>query len=227
MTRLEIEAKFREENPEFTTNVITASTLHSWCLAANKEICCKARLIVATDDITAIEDQANYDLTTLSKFYDIDEIPGGGVSYVNDDDNEKRLDKTSKSKLDSEISNWRTANSGTPKQYYRRGKYMYVYPKPDDTITQFNVDYVAKPDDFNDDNIEPYNQLTHLEPFHDAILFYLAWRAKAKVGKGEEAATAMQLYGAYVQWMRKEVGGGKYGPIEFRPSGLPSSGFQR
>lgn len=227
MTRLEIETKFREENPEFTANVITAATLHSWCLAANKEICCKARLIVDTATITAVEDQANYDLTAISKFYDIDEIPGGGVSRVDDDGNEKRLDKTSKSKLDSEISSWRTADSSTPRQYFRRGKYMYVHPAPDDSIVEFNLDVILRPDDFNDDNIEPYNQLAYLSPFHDAILFYLAWRAKAKVGKGEEAATAMSVYGAYLQWMRKEIGGGKYGSIEFRPSGLPSSGFQR
>lgn len=226
MTRLEIETRFREENPEITANVVSAATLHSWCLQGDKEICAKARLIVETDDITAVEDQAHYDLTGLSKFFDIDEYPGGGVSVVTST-TEKRLTKTTKAQLDSEVPNWRLASSGTPKKYFRRGKYMYTYPSPDSTITGFNLDFIQISDDFNNDNILPYNQLSYLEPFHPAMVFYLTWRAKAKVGKPEEASGAKMAYDNYVLWMKKEIGGGKYGSIEFRPTGLPMSGSER
>lgn len=228
MTRLEIEQRFRDENPEVTANVVTAATLHSWCLQGDKEICAKARLIVDTGSITAVEDQENYDVTTLlNKFYDVDELPGGGFSRVDTSGNEKRLDKRSKSELDKLRPNWRTASSGTPKDYFRRGKYIYVSPAPDDSISSFNIDFVAISDDFDNDSKTPYNELTYLEPFHPALVFYLTWRAKAKIGKPEEALAAMNLYNAYVLWMKKEIGGGKYGPIEFKPSGLSSIGFQR
>lgn len=226
MTRAQIITRFREENPEITPNVCSDITLNSWCLVGDKEICAKARLIVNSSSINAVEDQSAYDLTSLNKFFDIDEIPGGGVTRVTST-TEKRLVKLSKSQLDDQVSSWRTAESGTPRFYYRRGKYMYVYPKPDGNIDQFNLDFICISDDFNNDNITPYNQLSYLEPYHPGIIFYLTWRAKAKVGKQDEATNAMNIYNAYVEWMKREIGGGKYGPIEFRPSGLPSSGVYR
>lgn len=227
MTRLEIETRFREENPEITANVVTASTLHSWCLVGDKEICAKARLIVSEGTINSVTDEDSYDLTTLTKFYDIDELPGGGIGRVDTSGTQKRLIKTTKSALDDHKSSWRTATSGTPREYFRRGKYIKLDRPCDSTVDYFNVDFVAISDDFNNDNITPYNQLTYLEAFHPAVVFYLTWRAKAKVGKPEEANNAMQIYNNYVLWMRREVGGGKYGPIEFRPTGLPSMSQQR
>lgn len=227
MTRAQIIQRFRDENPEITANVVSDITLNSWLLVGDKEVCAKARLIVSNGTIASVDDQANYDLTGLTKFMDIDEFPGGGITYVDSNGNEKRIDKTTKAELDSDVSQWRTASSGTPRKYFRRGKYFYVYPSPDSDITEFNVDFVAISDDFNNDSILPYNQLTYLEPFHPALVFYLTMRAKAKVGKPEEAASALAMYGAYIQWMTKTISGGKFGPIEFKPLGLPSNFSQR
>lgn len=228
MTRLEIQQRFRDENPEITVNVVSVTTLNSWCLQGDKEICAKARLIVDTGSIVAIEDQKNYDLSALlNKFYDIDEIPGGGLSTVSTSGIERRVVKSSKSELDANRPSWRTGNSGTPKNYFRRGKYAYVVPAPDSSIASMNVDFVAISDDFNNDNITPYNQLTYLEPFHPAMVFYLTWRAKAKIGKPEEAASTKLAYDNYVLWMKREIGGGKYGAIQLKPEGLPSIGSQR
>lgn len=227
MIRTEIIQRFRDENPEMTANVISDTTLKSWLLVGDKEVCAKARLITETGEIEAVEDEDSYDLTTLTKFFDIDEIPGGGVSRVDSSGNEKRLIKTTKSALDDDRSSWRTASSGTPKEYFRRGKYLKLDRAPDSSIVSFNIDYIAISDDFNSDSIAPYNQLTHLEAFHPALIFYLIWRAKAKVGKPDEAANAFSYYTSYILWMKKEIGGGKYGPIELRPYGLPSSGNQR
>jgi hypothetical protein len=227
MTRTEIIERFRAENPEITANVVPTVTLNSWCLQGDKEICAKARLIVSDGVITSVTGQSQYDLTNLTKFYDIDRIPGDGVNRVDTDGRYKRLDETTRSELSSNSPSWRSASNGTPKKYYRRGKYMNVWPPPDSSIEEFAIDYVAISDDFNSDAIAPYNQLTYLEPFHPGLVFYLTWRAKAKVGKAEEAATSKAAYDMYVLWMRKEIGGGKYGPIQFVPSGLPYSGNQR
>lgn len=227
MTRSEIIQRFRDESPELTANVISNSTLNSWLLVGDKEICAKARLIVDSDSINAVSGTSAYDLTTIDKFYDIDENPGGGVTRIDTSAIEKRLVKSTKSLLDDESPSWRTASSGTPKKYYRRGKYINFYPKPDSSIDYFNIDYVAISDDFDGDSKTPYNELSYLEPFHPALIFYLNWRAKAKIGKPEEATSAMNAYMAYITWMIREIGGGKYGAIEFRPSGLPSAGYQR
>lgn len=227
MTRTEIIQRFRDENPELTANVISNTTLNAWLLTGDKEICARVRLIVATSTITAVDGQAAYDLTALTDFSDINEGQGGGVAVVTSSTT-RRIPRTTKAALDDESPSWRTASSGTPKTYYRYGKYMYMHPAPDtDTVTGFSVDYVKISDDFNNDSILPYNQLTYLEPFHPALVFYLTWRAKAKIGKPEEAAAAFTAYNAYITWMIKETSGGKAGPIEYRPFGQPSMGQYR
>ena len=220
MTRSEIITKFREENPEITDRVLTDSVLNSWCIIGNQEICARTRLIVTTtaEVINSVTGQEKYDLTTISKFFDIDEYPGGGIRRVATSGTKKRLIKKSISELDDMSSSWRTASSGTPRYYYRRGQYFGVYPKPDSTNDYFEVDAVLIADDFDDDAKTPYNQLLHLKPFHYGIVKYLAWRAKAKVGKPQDAATAMAEYLDYLKWITKEIGGGKYNVIYLRPN---------
>lgn len=221
MIRSEIRQRFRDENPEITANVVSDVTLNSWMQTGDKEICAKARLIVDTDSVSAVEDQSQYDFTSLiSKFFDIDEYPGGGISIIDTDGNETRLFHRTKAELDQLRRGWRTQASGTPKDYYRRGKYVYLVPAPDDSIASLNVDNILISDAFDDDAKTPYNQRLDLEPFHPGILFYLKWRAKDKIGKPEESMAAFSTYGAYVEWMRKSVGGGKYGPINFVPTGI-------
>jgi hypothetical protein len=218
MTRTEIIARFREENPEITDRVITDAVIRSWCVVGNQEICARARLIVHDQTFDATEDEDAYDLTNkLTRFFDIDEFPGGGVSRIDSDENERRLKKKSIAELDDMSSSWRTADSGTPRYYYRRGKYLHLYPAPDDSIDSIHVYFVQIAEDFDDDNKTPYNQLTHLEPFHYGIVKYLTWRAKAKVGKPADAAVAMTEYLDYIKWIKTEIGGGKHGPIFLRP----------
>lgn len=218
MTRLEIIDRFRQENPEITDRVITDAALNSWCLVGNQEICARARLIVSDDTFDAVEDEDSYDLTNeLTDFYDIDELPGGGVAYIDTDSNEKRIVKKSIAELDDLSSSWRTADSGTPKYYYRRGQYLHLYPAPDDTIESIHVYFVQVAEDFDDDTKTPYNELTHLEPFHYGIVKYLALRAKAKVGKPQDSEIARTEYEEYIKWIKKEIGGGKHGPIFLRP----------
>ncbi len=178
--------------------------------------------------IPAVNNQSTYDLTNISPlFADIDEAVGGGLCYYNTSGSYKRITKVTKAELDNNNTQWRTASSGIPKWYYRYGKNIVVYPKPDTTIVNFTVDFVLLSNPFNNISIMPFNQLPYLQPFHPALVFYLTWRAKVKIGKSEESDTALKAYGAYVEWMNKVVGGGKYGPMEFRPQGLPSRGYQR
>lgn len=219
MTRLEIITRFREECPEITDRVISDAVLNSWCIVGNQEICARARLIVTTtpEVINAVASQEMYDLSAITNFYDVDKYPGGGIRRVDTSGNKKRLVEKSIAELDDMSSSWRTASAGTPRYYYRRGKYFGVYPTPDSTIDYFEVDAVLIADDFNNDTITPYNQLQHLEPFHYGLVKYLVWRAKGKVGKPQDAATAMAEYLDYIKWIVREIGGGKYNVIYYRP----------
>jgi len=214
MTRTEIIDQFRQENPEITARVITNTVLNSWLLFGDKDFCAKTRCIVDQDGTTieTEEDDTYYDLTSeIDKFFDIDIWPGSGVLY-----NGIKIKKKTMAELDMEARSWRDRASGTPKAWYRRGKYLYLDRPIDSNEYDITVYAVLISDDWNT-NVAPYNQLQHLENFHYGMVLWLQWKAKAKVGKREDALKAMAEYMDYIKWAKNELGGNKYGRIFFRP----------
>lgn len=208
---------FRIENPDITDRVISDALLKKWCLTGDKEVCAITRCIVGDTTFNSVVSASvyntKYDLTGLiPKFYDIDDFPGGGVSF--DDD---PLEKTTVSQLDADDSSWRERSAGTPEKWYRRGKYLYFdYPVLTADL-EIRVYAVSISDDFNNDNITPYNQLTYLEPFHYGINKYLMWKAKEKIGKDQEKLVAKQEFYDYCSFMKKQLGGNKFSSINIQP----------
>jgi hypothetical protein len=217
MTRTQIISMFRVENKEFPVNVISDVTLNSQALTADKIVCALSRCIVGDTTIDSVVSTSvyntKYDLTTLiSKFQDIDDQPGGGVSYDN-----VPLVKTSVAELDVDCKTWRTRAAGIPKKYYRRGNFLY-FDRPVATAgKEIRVYSVLVSDDFDNDNKTPFNQLTYLEPYHSAITRYLTWQAKAAHAEPADAATAEKDFYGFIAVMTKNIGGGKYSPLRFSP----------
>lgn len=216
MIRSEIIQRFRDENTEFPERVISTVTANSWLFTGDKEFCAETRCIVDQDGTTistTLNDQS-FDLTTeISKFYDIDDYPGSGVLY-----NGKRLEKTTMASLDQESAAWRDRAVGTPKKWYRRGNMLYLDRPIDSAADDLIVYSVLVSDDWSSD-VEPFNALAYLEPFHYAMVLYLVKRAKSKVGKPEEAMAAQAEYNAYIAWVKRQLGGNKYAPVYFQKKG--------
>lgn len=213
MIRSEIIEDFRVECPEITSRVITDEQLYNWCEKGDKLFCAETRCIIDQDGttISTTEDDQYYDLTSeITKFYDIDDTYASGVLY-----NGKRLDKTSMSELDGESQNWRSRDAGTPKKWYRRGKYLYLDRPIDSNEYDLTVYSILISDDWNTD-VAPYNQLTYLEPFHEAMVLYLIWKAKSKIGKPEEAVKAQSEFMAFVKWSKSQLLANKSSAIYFR-----------
>ena len=213
MNRGKIITRFRQENPSITTNVATDAVLQSWCEIGNLEFATRARLIRGETTWAATVDQDTYDLTSrITNFYDIDELPGDGVVY-----NNKRLDLESPASLSAKRSNWRSASSGTPVDYYRRNQYLVLGRDPS-SAEDILVYSILKPDPLDDDSKTPFNQLTHLEPFHYGLVLYLEMRVYGnKVIRPTSEMTAREEYEAYIEWVKKEVNRGIYREIIFRP----------
>lgn len=213
MTRKEIIAKFRQENAEITTRVITDDVLASWLLSGNLEYATRLRCLVDQDGqtLTTVEDQKYIDLTAeIPNFYDIDEFPGGGILY-----NNKRIKFATIGDLDKENVNWRARTASTPKRYYRRGQFVY-FDRPIDSNAEDVIIYcVLLPDDFDADDKEPLNEIIYYRPFHDGLVRYLEWRAMGKVGKSQDEIKALGIYERYIKWAKKEIGMGRFGPISF------------
>jgi hypothetical protein len=210
MDRTEIKARFRQETPEVTTRVIADTVLDSWCEEADKNFCAKTRCIVGDKTFSSVIGTASYDLTQeIDNFFDIDEYPGGGVAY-----NSKRVDQKTIAEWDNRRSSWRSASNGVPVEYVRRGKNI-IFNCPASTVVNIKVYSVLISDDFNDDGIIPFNQLSYLEPYHYAIVLFLQGKAKALNAKDQEKAIAMLEYEDYVKWAKKEINGGSLGRIQF------------
>ncbi len=217
MTRADIFEAFRAENPEIPTRVVSDAVLADWALVGDKIVCALTRCIVGDTTFNSVTSttvyDAKYNLTSLiSKFQDIDDFPGGGVSFDN-----VPLKKTSVGELDAESLSWRKRTAGTPSGYYRRANLLY-FDRPVKTADKvIRVYYVLVSDDFDDDNKLPYNSLTYLEPYHNGINKYLQWQAKIKVGEPQNALKAEQDFYGFITMMKKNIGGGKFSPIRFEP----------
>lgn len=212
MIRSEIVDKFRQENSEIPSRVISDAVIESWLIQGDKEFCAETRCIVDQGSlITTVVNEQYWDLEAeIPKFYDIDIQSTSGVTY-----NAKALIKTSMSELDMESKSWRARNAGVPKKWFRRGKYLWFDRKVDSAADDIVVYSVLISDDWTTD-IQPYNDLDYLSPFHSAMVLYLTRRAKAKVGKPEEAMAAQAEYSGYMKWARSQLGSTRFGEIYFR-----------
>jgi len=213
MDRGAIIQRFRQENPSITANVASDAVLQSWCEIGNLEVATRARLIRGETTFSSSIDEDTYNLTALiPSFYDIDELPGGGVVY-----NNKRIELESVASLDAKRSGWRTQSSGTPIDYYRRNQFL-VFGRDPSSVEDVLVYSVLKPDTLDDDSKTPFNQLEHLEPFHYSLVLYLEMRVYGnKVIRPTSEMTAKQEYETYIDWLKKEVYRGIYQDIIMRP----------
>ena len=213
MILTEILDVFRAENPEITDRVISDVLLKKWAKQGDKEICAVTRCIVADATFDSVVSttvyDTKYDLAALiPKFFDIDDFPGGGVSF-----DDEPLVKTTVAELDAEDSSWRERSAGTPEKYYRRGNYLYFDYPVDEAGLEIRVYTVLVSNDFTGDNSTPYNGLAYLEPYHYGIVKFLQWKAKAKVGKPNEGQLAAKEFSDYAQFMKRQIGGNKFSPI--------------
>jgi len=214
MNRAEVREFFRTECPEIPTRVVSDALLNKWLLVGDKDVAARTRCIVDDDGttITTSEDDERFDLMSeITNFFDIDNWPGGGVVY-----NGKRLIQTTIAELDQMSPSWRSNSSGTPTKYYRRGKNIFLNRPIDSEADDLIIYAVLVSDDFNSDSKLPFNELTYLTPFHFSLVKWLIWKAKAKVGKPQDAQKAQAEYLEYTLWMKKEITGGKTAPIYFR-----------
>jgi len=217
MTRLEIKQAFRAENPDIPQNVVTDITLNSWLIEGNRDFCEQTGCIAGSASFTATVGVSEYDLSDsdadsyVENFLEIDEYPGGGVAF--DDD---RLTENTKAELDANTRSWRTNSNGVPTKYYRRGEKI-VFDRPASEAKTIDIDTILYPDDFNSDDITPFNQLKSLQNWSYGLVYYLTYRAKRAKKKDAEGDSAMALYLDYVKRAKKKIRKATYGTIQFIP----------
>lgn len=205
MTRAEIRLRFRSENPEITERVINDTTLNGWMIDGDKDICAVTKCIISNvpETFVSVKDQQYYNLTgQIPLFFEIDEYPGGGVWY-----DDEPLVKCTAAEMNYVLRNWKSADAGTPRKYFRRGQYIWFDYAPDTDDVDIDISCVYISNDFDDDSETPFNGLTYLQPYHPGILKYLQWKTKQKIGKDQEAAKAESEYVVFLRRMKKNIQG--------------------
>jgi hypothetical protein len=213
LTRGQIITRFRQEHPEITTNLASDAVLQAWSVVGNRETAIKARLIRGETTFSSIVGEDTYDLNSnITNFYDIDEFPGSGVVYDND-----QLQLESPGTLDVKRPSWRTTGNGVPKDYYRRNQNLVLGRKAS-AVKNILVYTVLLPNAMDDDTKEPFNELPHLVPFHYSLVLYLKMRAfGGKIKKPDAAQAAVVEYENYIKWIKKEIDRGIYREMQIRP----------
>jgi hypothetical protein len=221
MTRLEIRTRFRQENPDVTDKRLDANTsseadaiLNSWLTQANIEFCTRAECIVGEETLLTVDNQREYDLATLiPNFYKIDDR-SGGIWYDGE-----YLKAASPVELSNDSRTWRNhVSNGTPRKWYQRGTYLFLDKEPSADDVEIVVSTVYKPNDFSSDSLEPFNGIGYLEPFHYALVAYLQWKAKIKLGKDQEVNYAYSEFERYIKQAYSLNGGVRNAGISLRPS---------
>ena len=202
MDRATIRDRFRSENPDLTARVVSDDVLNGWMIDGDKDICAVTKCIMSNvpESFSSVVDTQYYDLTSnISKFFTIDEYPGGGVWY-----DDEPLRKCTEAEMNTILRYWKDADSGTPRKYFRRGKYIWFDYAPD-AVVDIDISTIFISDDFDNDGKTPYNELPYLEPYHPGILKYLQWKAKMKKGKDQEGANAQKEYYTFIKRMARSI----------------------
>lgn len=110
----------------------------------------------------------------------------------------KKLEYTTRRKLDTDIPAWESTAAGTPTRFFTTGNHFDLYPTPSTTTAlHIRIDYTPKPiliSDLGDDG-DPFvvgnTTYTYLLPYHDLIVNYVT-----TVNKLEEQSVEANYYNA-------------------------------
>lgn len=160
-----------------------------------------------------VAEQMEYDLSTLITDYlcPLDEDLMNVYYY--DASEYDELDIVTIGYLNSEWSEWQTADSGEPERCVILGDTLYLHPKPDSAITNgVKFYYCKKPAEMDDTNVYPWGgtvELPRLSPYQTVILDYWAKEAYKVLDINDPNSTrrsrAENEYIGKIAWMKAKI----------------------
>jgi hypothetical protein len=138
MTRLRLRTLARKRLGETTASFWPDSELNDWLNDAGDDVAEKTKCLKSTENMTTIEDQAEYvPSTEFPGYLSIDEI------YLYRDGKKwERLEKKDRKRLTLENPAWKSVDASTPQYYYwdEELDVLGFYPKPNEDNA--GTDYV-------------------------------------------------------------------------------------
>jgi hypothetical protein len=191
MTRLELRTLIRKDLGETTAAFWTDTELNTWIENACNDLAFRAKCIKDNGKMTMTEDQAEY---TLSSYFST-ALAVLEVYYYQDATSWEVLKPTTRDLLNREHPGWKSADSGTPTEYYwdREEDIIGFYVKPDSTNA--GVDYAevyyAKEHSAMTADTETPDIPIYLQP---AIADHVVATGYSSRGWNEKANDAWQKY---------------------------------
>jgi hypothetical protein len=144
MTRLRLRTLARKRLGEATASFWPDSELNDWFNDAGRDVAEKTKCLKSTENLTTVEDQAEYvPSTAFPGYLSIDEI-----YLYRDGESWERLVKKDRKRLTAENPAWKSVEASTPQYYYwdEELDILGFYPKPneDNAGTDYVEAYLSK-----------------------------------------------------------------------------------
>jgi len=184
----ELKLLFKAELP---ANPATDTEILLWFNNACLDMVRQTHCLRSSGTTSTVASQQEYSLPTDCMLID----PTGGICWKNSSGNWKRLEATSMSWLDQNVSDWRNASANDPKGYYKKGQIIGLYPKPNsDGTDDIKIYYIDKPNTLSGNTDTPLEKDDSLENYHSTIVEYAKWKCKEKIGKYSQGREHRKMY---------------------------------
>lgn len=214
LSELRTEIRLLIKDPSATRQRYTNSQINTFINEAQRDVVNNTWCISKNTSITLVSGTTYYSLPT-----DLIAIQRVTREYRN-------LPETALIKLDSDFTNGAWANSGgTPTNYFQDSSQtdkigFYPWPNGSSSTGTVRLIYYTQASDLSSDSDEPFLGLDRFVPYHDLLIYFVAYRVYLLEGEIEKASSYRQEYESRLAIMGTRVGS----KINYIPSFSGSSG---
>jgi hypothetical protein len=185
----------------------TDATLNARINYAQKEFVKRTRCIETVSYTTTVVNVSTYALP--SNMLASRRISYAIVPLTSTTTNYKLLDYMTKEGMDTKYSFWENADASNPQKYFYEQDRVVVYPKPSSTYAGYQFlkhEFYTLADDMDDDADVPFNGLSYMYPYHEALKLYVCFLCSIDSGDTAEQSVFFGKFDSEVGIARSEFG---------------------
>ena len=167
-----------------------------------RDLNARLKLLVTDEKFNVVADQYKYDLSdsseTVARYFKTDKMGLWWNDGTAASPDWKRLLPKTVKWLDKNVSGWRDQDSGDPKYYAKRGKFLTLVPTPDTALTNgLWLNFIENTQDMAKSTDYPFGHETEIPEYAfltKTILKGIECWIKQPVGKDRESSQAFGEY---------------------------------
>ncbi len=172
-----------------------------------KDMNVRMRILREESKFSTIASQYKYDLSnaseTVTRFAKIDKSGLYWNQNTVDNVNWQRLYPRSIKRLDQDFQHWRDLAPGIPQYYFKRGRYLNLYPTPtDDLVNGLWLYFIQVPIPMSSNSDFPFGNTVEIPEYQiltDVIIKGVEWWLLPMTGGKEKQPATFQEYLALIE----------------------------